>query len=89
MTESSISISNLLDKQNNGLEIERIVKQGELDYLEATTQWLEENSISVTDHSKYLPRTIVEKIMDEAIGTNRLRPSFSATKKSNSLDFLD
>ncbi|ASD52116.1 late promoter transcriptional regulator [Pseudomonas phage PspYZU05] len=86
-TVASSEVDKLQDKYKNGMAIEGIVKQGELDYLEASTQWMEENSISELDFPKFLPQTIIEKIMDEAITSNRLRPS-QCRRKSNTLDFL-
>ena len=87
-TSPSESINQLLDKQANGFAIESMVTELGMGYLEATTQWLEENSIPEGNISRYIPPAIIEKIMSEALEENMLRPSFSQTHKTNSLDFL-
>lgn len=87
-TSPSESINQLLDKQANGFAIESMVTELGMGYLEATTQWLEENSIPEGNFSRYIPPVIIEKIMSEALEENMLRPSFSQTHKTNSLDFL-
>lgn len=76
------------NKQQNGFEIEAIVSKGELSYLEATTHWLEENSVPEGNFGRYIPQAIIEKIMNEAIDDNLLRPSVARTQKTNTLDFL-
>ncbi|AHY25229.1 late promoter transcriptional regulator [Pectobacterium bacteriophage PM2] len=78
----------LLDKQQNGFYIESIVAKGELNYLEATTLFLEENSIPESLFSRYIPTGIVDKIRNEAIDDKLLRPSVARTQKTNTLDFL-
>ncbi len=87
-TSPSESINQLLDKQANGFTIESMVTELGIGYLEATTQWLEENSIPEGNFNRYIPPAIIEKIMSEALEENMLRPSFSQTHKTNSLDFL-
>ena len=87
-TSPSESINQLLDKQANGFAIESMVTELGMGYLEATTQWLEENSIPEGNFSRYIPPAIIGKIMSEALEENMLRPSFSQTHKTNSLDFL-
>ena len=77
-----------LDKQQNAFAIEAIVAKGELGYLEATTLFLEENSIPEGLFAKYIPQGIIDKIKNEAIDDKLLRPSFSRTQKTNTLDFL-
>lgn len=84
----SESINQLLDKQANGFTIESMVTELGMGYLEATTQWLEENSIPEGNFNRYILPAIIEKIMSEALEENMLRPSFSQTHKTNSLDFL-
>lgn len=81
-------LSSLLDKQANGFAIEAIVAQGELGYLQATSQWLEENSIPEGNFNRFIPSTIIEKIKAEAVNEYMLRPSMSKTQKTNTLDFL-
>ena len=82
------SLNILLDKQQNAFNIEAIVAQGELSYLEAVTQFLEENSIPEGLYAKYIPAGLIDKIKNEAIDDKLLRPSFSRTQKTNTLDFL-
>lgn len=82
------SLDILLDKQQNAFTIEAIVAQGELSYLEAVTQFLEENSIPEGLYAKYIPTGLIDKIKNEAIDDKLLRPSFSRTQKTNTLDFL-
>lgn len=81
-------LSSLLDKQANGFAIEAIVAEGELGYLQATSQWLEENSIPEGNFNRFIPSTIIEKIKAEAVNEYMLRPSMSKTQKTNTLDFL-
>lgn len=87
-TPEKESISQLLDKQANGFAIEKLVELEGLGYLEATTQWLEENSIPEGNFNRFIPSGIIEKIMSEAVDEHMLRPSFSKTHKTNTLDFL-
>lgn len=81
-------LSSLLDKQANGFAIEAIVAEGGLGYLQATSQWLEENSIPEGNFNRFIPSTIIEKIKAEAVNEYMLRPSMSKTQKTNTLDFL-
>lgn len=82
------NVDELLDKQQNGFTIEALVNEQSLGYLEATTAWMEENSIPETQFSKYIPSGIIEKIRSEAIDEHMLRPSVSRGEKTNTLDFL-
>lgn len=79
--------NNLNDKAANGLEIEAIVKTG-LTYLEASVQWLEENSLEVNNCNKYIPRAIIDKLSEECIEADMLRPSIVKSMTRNTLDFL-
>lgn len=81
-------LNSLFDKQANGFAIEAIVAEGELGYLQATSQWLEENSIPEGNFNRFIPSTIIEKIKAEAVNEYMLRPSMSKTQKTNTLDFL-
>lgn len=87
-TQEKIDLEKLLDKHENGVEIEKMVTELQLTYLEATTAWLEENSIPETQFNKFIPSGVIEKIMSEAIDDNLLRPSISRTEKTNTLDFF-
>ena len=82
------SLEASLDKQQNGFEIEVLVNEYELTYLEATTHWLEENSIPESQFARFIPVVIIDKIRAEAVIENMLRPSMSRTQSSSSLDFL-
>lgn len=88
VNQEKADLAKLLDKQENGFEIEAMVTEFEMTYLEATTAWLEENSIPETQYTKFIPTGIIEKIMSEAIDENLLRPSISRNEKTNTLDFL-
>lgn len=81
-------VNALLDKQQNGFTIEKMVKDNGLTYLEATVQWLEENSIPEGTHTRYIPTVIIDNIKEEAIKDNLLRPSLVKKTKTNTLDFL-
>lgn len=87
-TDSAIDIAASHNKQQNGFDIEALVVKHELSYLEATTAWLEENSIPEGQFARYIPSAIIDKIMNEAIDDNMLRPSVSRMQKTNTLDFL-
>ncbi|ARB06036.1 hypothetical protein fHeYen901_263 [Yersinia phage fHe-Yen9-01] len=97
MTQSSISnfdviqvvnVESLADKQQAGFEIEQIVASTEATYLEATSQWLQENSLHESQINRYIPQVIIDKIKDQAIEDNLLRPSMSRLEKTNTLDFM-
>lgn len=81
-------IAKLLDRQENGFIIEKMVEEFGMSYLEATTAFLEENSIPETQFAKFIPSGIIEKIQSEAIDKNLLRPSVVRCEKTNTLDFL-
>lgn len=81
-------IKKLLDKQKNGFEIEQLVIKEQLSYLEATSRWMEENSVPEGNHARFIPVLIIDKIKDEAIKEHMLRPSMAKTEKTTSLDFL-
>ncbi|AEO97166.1 late promoter transcription accessory protein [Salmonella phage vB_SenM-AKM_NP4] len=86
--EKNDKLNELLDKQQNGFIIEALVEENGLGYLEATTMWMEENSIPETMYSKFIPSGIIEKIRSEAIDEHMLRPSVSRGEKTNTLEFL-
>ena len=86
--ELSIKKEKLLDRQENGFIIEKMVEEFGMSYLEATTAFLEENSIPETQFAKFIPSGIIEKIQSEAIDENLLRPSVVRCEKTNTLDFL-
>jgi hypothetical protein len=85
---ASESIHVLVNKQQNGLDVEALVVEAGCSYLEAACWWLEENSIPEGQFNRYLPAGIIDKIMNEAIDDNMLRPSMARTQKTNTLDFL-
>lgn len=89
MTKSSKSeVNNLADKTANGLEIEKLVRDGKLTYLEAIIQWLEENSIEVDKYIKYVPKAIIDKVTQECIESDMIRPSMKTSLTRNTLDFF-
>lgn len=75
------------DKQRVAAEIDEIVAQGS-SYLEATSQWLQENSIPESQVHKYVPQPIIEKITVECIDEGLLRPSLTKVNKQPTLDFM-
>lgn len=80
-------VVNLTDKGANGLEIEKLAQEGG-SYLEAVIQWLEENSIDVAQYQKYVPRAIIDKLTQECLDSNMLRPSLRKAFAQTTLDFL-
>lgn len=78
----------LLDKQQNAFLIESVVANFKMTYLEATTAFLEENSIPESQFGRYIPQGIIDKIKNEALDNKMLRPSVARTEKTNTLDFL-
>lgn len=86
--QEKLDIAKLLDRQENGFLIESMVEEFGMSYLEATTAWLEENSIPETQFAKFIPSGIIEKITSEALDENLLRPSVTRGEKTNTLDFL-
>lgn len=83
-----VNVKHLLDKQSNGFSIEKLVVDEQLSYLEATSRWMEENSIPEGNYSRFVPQLIIDKIKDEAIKENVLRPSMSKYEQTSNLDFL-
>lgn len=74
---------------NNGNIIEEFVWMEDVTYLEATTRFLEENDININDMSKYVPSIIIDKIKDECIKNNMVRPSIVEEYNSiTTIDFL-
>lgn len=63
------------NKTEVGLYIENLVAREGATYMEATLQWLDENSIDYSMLNRTVPRAIIDKIRDEAIKGNMLRPS--------------
>lgn len=86
VSTESIQVSH--NKQQIGFLIEAMVQEQGMSYLQATTAWLEENSIPEGQFARFVPSAIVDKIMNEAIDDNMLRPSMARTQKTNTLDFL-
>lgn len=89
LSTPSSSESGLLDKTHAGLAIEQILSNDtSLTYLQATIQWMEENSIEPSQYKRYIPQAIVDKIQNEALEGNMLRPSVTKMSITNTLDFL-
>lgn len=65
------------NKTEVGLFIEDLVSSEGLTYMEASLQWMEENNIEYSMLNKIIPRAIIDKIRDEAIKGNMLRPSMA------------
>ncbi|AAQ81534.1 gp33 [Aeromonas phage 31] len=80
--------NNLSDKTSNGLEIEALVVKEGLTYMEACIQWLEENSLEISNCQKYIPRALIDKLSQECIESDMLRPSIVRSMTRNTLDFL-
>lgn len=68
-------MSEIGNKTEVGLYIENLVASEGATYMEATLQWMDENSIDYAMLSKTVPKAIIDKISDEAIKNNLLRPS--------------
>lgn len=61
------------NRNDNGLLIEKMVADDKVSYLEATTQFMEENSLPFNDFAKYLPQVVIDKIKMECIKDNVFR----------------
>lgn len=70
------------------MEIEALVTNEGLTYLEACVQWLEENSIDINACQKFIPKAIIDKLSQECIDSDMLRPSVVRAMTRNTLDFL-
>lgn len=70
------------NKTEVGLYIENLVRSENVTYMEATLQWMDENSIEYPMLSKVVPRAIIDKISGEAIENNMLRPSVANSHKT-------
>lgn len=82
-------MQSLQNKQVIGEQIEEWVNSGELTYLEATAKWLDENGINEFNQCrKYIPQIIIDKIREECIQENILKPSLAKSSSSPSLNFL-
>lgn len=82
-------MQSLQNKQVIGEQIELWVKSDNLTYLEATAKWLDENSINEFNQCrKYIPQIIIDKIREECIRDNILKPSLARSSSSPSLNFL-
>lgn len=68
-------MSEIGNKTEVGLYIENLVASEGATYMEATLQWMDENSIDYSMLNKTVPKAIIDKISDEAIKNNLLRPS--------------
>ncbi|ADI96476.1 gp33 late promoter transcription accessory protein [Acinetobacter phage Ac42] len=75
-------------KQSIAEQIEESVLIDGLTYLEASTKWLEESGVPENQFLKYLPDQIVEKIKQESIDENMLRPSMNKQFEHATLDFM-
>ena len=73
------------NKTANGLAIEKLVVEEGLTYLEATTQFVEENSIEYGHFQKYIPVSIIDKITQECIVNRTLRKGV-IDEPTNTLD---
>lgn len=82
---SNESVAKATNKTTNGLAIEKLVSEDGLTYLEATTQFIEENSIEYNNYQKYIPATIVDKIKQECI-INRTFRKGVVDEPTNTLD---
>lgn len=71
------------NKTEVGLYIENLVASEVATYMEATLQWMDENSIDYAMLNKTVPRAILDKISDEAIKGNMLRPSVALEHSSS------
>lgn len=71
------------NKTEVGLYIENLVASEWATYMEATLQWMDENSIDYAMLNKTVPRAILDKISDEAIKGNMLRPSVALEHSSS------
>jgi hypothetical protein len=70
------------NKTEVGLYIENLSVAENITYMEATLQWMDENNIEYSMLNKVIPRAIIDKISNEAIDNNMLRPSVAANHKS-------
>ena len=85
---TSESVEDLSDKQQNGFNIEKLVKEEDMGYIEATVYWLETNSLAESSYQRYIPNAIIDKIKLEVVENNILRPSILGNSSKNTLDFL-
>lgn len=70
------------NKTEVGLYIENLVKSDGLTYMQATVQWMDENSIDYSLLNRTVPRAVIDKIRDEALTQNMLRPSLTQQHKA-------
>lgn len=75
-------------KQEITATIERQVQSEGCLYLEAASQWMDENGYPESQFSKHLPTSIIEKIRIEAVQENLLRPSLAEENDCATLDFI-
>jgi len=75
-------MSEIGNKTEVGLFIENLVSSEGLTYMEATIQWMDENNIDYSMLKQAVPRAIIDKISDDAIKNDMLRPSVAAEYNS-------
>ena len=63
---------NALDKRHFSQNIQKIVKDKDVSYMEAVLTWCEENDFDVTEIGKLVDNVIKEKIQAEACDLNYL-----------------
>lgn len=74
--------------QKTMVEIENLISTEKLTTLEAVSCYLEQNSIPESAVSKVIPAPIIERIRQEALDEQLLRPSIIKTTSRSNLDFL-
>lgn len=70
---SDHEVAKATNKTANGLAIEKMVTEEGLSYLEATAQFIDENSIEYSQYQKFIPMSIVDKITQECIVNRTFR----------------
>ena len=75
----------LHNQKNFALEIERLVEEGDLTYLEAVTEFMKRTEIEPEKMKKLITHKIKDKMREEALSLNM----FPDKKKDTPLEFED
>lgn len=81
-------VAEAFDKQTTASEIEALVVENQLSYLEAVSWWMEERSLSENQFSRYIPEAIIDKLKAEVLVDEILKPSLTKQNTHSNLDFL-
>lgn len=81
-------VADAYDKQTTASEIEALVVENQLSYLEAVSWWMEERSLSEAQYNRFIPEAIIDKLKAEVLEDEILKPTLTKQNTQANLDFL-